>query len=195
MNKFQSASESIIDFRFSLHPMTGNFIDVIKRALRETDTTKVWMHTDDVSTVIRGKKPHVFNTAKSIALHAAKTGAHVAMSGTFSVGYQKNSTAEDFLHIEDTLLNIYMTQQYVSSQFAIYAMNTPSYMDLFQREIERAKKLGLFNESMHHAPGIHGDIHDVFTFYEEAFSNASTAKCAHLVMTVSFSFNSPSHGK
>lgn len=194
MEPLHCGTSPIVGFRFSLHPMTGDFIQVIKGALRETDTSNVWMHTDDVSTVIRGRQLHVFNAAKSIALHAAKTGVHVAMSGTFSVGCPGDSAGDAYLEKVDELLNTDMSKQYVSSQFALYPMNNPDYMAIIYREVERAKALGVFNDSMHYASGIHGDIHDVFAFYEEAFANARTTESAHLVMTVALSINSPSHG-
>ena len=44
------------------------------------------------------------------------------------------------------------------------------------------------------ARGIHGDIHDVFAFYEESFTHARSEEYRHLVMTLSMSINSPSHG-
>ena len=194
MEPFQCGTSPIVGFRFSLHPMTGDFIQVIKGALRETDTSNVWMHTDDVSTVIRGRQLHVFNAAKSIALNAAKTGVHVAMSGTFSVGCPGDSAGDAYLDKGDALLNTDTSKQYVSSQFALYPMNNPEYMAIIYREVEHAKERGVFNDSMHYASGIHGDIHDVFAFYEEAFTNARSSENAHLVMTVALSINSPSHG-
>lgn len=184
----------IIGFRFSLHPMNNDFIKVIKEALKETDTSNVWMHTDDVSTVIRGKQVHVFNVAKALTLHAAKTGVHVALSGTFSAGCPGDSAGDAYLDKGDIIANTDITKQYVSSQFALYPMNNPNYMEVIYREVDRAKEQGVFNESMHYASGIHGDIHDVFAFYEEAFTNARSEKHKHLVMTVSMSLNSPSHG-
>ncbi|MDN4608345.1 YkoF family thiamine/hydroxymethylpyrimidine-binding protein [Sporosarcina highlanderae] len=184
----------IVGFRFSLYPMADDFVSVIKKALEETDTSNVWMHTDDVSTVIRGKQVHVFNVAKAISLHAAKTGKHIALSGTFSAGCPGDTAGDVYLDKEDEVLNTDTTKQYVSSQFALYPMNNPAYMDIIYREVDRAKEQGMFNESMHYASGIHGDIHDVFAFYEEAFSNARSEEHKHLVMTVSMSINSPSHG-
>lgn len=44
----------IAGFRFSLYPMTDDFISVIKSALKKTDTSKVWTKTDHISTVLRG---------------------------------------------------------------------------------------------------------------------------------------------
>src|SRR5690625_6350434 len=71
---------------FSLHPMSDDFVDVIQAALGETNTSKVWMETDDVTTTVRGKTVHVFDVTKAICLHAAKTGKHVAFQATYSVG-------------------------------------------------------------------------------------------------------------
>lgn len=194
MEPLQCGISPIVGFRFSLHPMAGNFIEIIKGALRETDLSNVWMQMDDVSTIFRGKQLHVFNAAKSVALHAAKTGAHIALSGTFTAGCPGDTEEDVWLEKGDALLNMDSSKQYVSSQFALYPLNNPDYMAVIYREVERAKERAVFNDSMHYANGIHGDIHDVFAFYEEAFTNARTTDYPHLVMTVALSINSPSHG-
>nr|WP_285852038.1 YkoF family thiamine/hydroxymethylpyrimidine-binding protein [Sporosarcina luteola] len=194
MKEMECGLSPIVGFRFSLYPMADDFVSVIKGALEKTDTSNVWMHTDDVSTVMRGKQVHVFNVAKAIALHAAKTGKHIALSGTFSAGCPGDTAGDAYLDKAEKIANTDGTNQYVSSQFALYPMNNPAYMDIIYREVDRAKEQGVFNESMHYASGIHGDIHDVFAFYEEAFSNARSEGHKHLVMTVSMSINSPSHG-
>lgn len=188
-----SGTSPIVGFRFSLHPMSGNFVQIIKGALKETDTSQVWMHTDDVSTVIRGQLQHVFNVAKALALHAAKTKQHIALSGTFSIGCTGADERNHNLETGDALRNTDGTPHYVSSQFALYPMNNPNYMALIYQEIERAKKHGVWNDSMQYASGIHGDIHKVFAFYEESFTHAHTSEHPHVVMTVSMSINSPSH--
>jgi energy-coupling factor transport system substrate-specific component len=186
----------IVGLRFSLHPMADNFIEIIKGALDEADTSNVWMHTDDVSTVMRGKEIHVFDTAKAIILHASKTGVHVAFNGTFSIGCPGDTAGDVYLEKDDVLLNeskVTGMRQYVSSQFSLYPMNNPNYMSVIYKEVDRAKELGVFNESMHYASGLHGEIHNVFAFLEETFANARSDDHRHLVMTVNMSINSPSH--
>ena len=173
--------------------MEQYFINIIKGALQDTDTSRVWMHTDDVSTVIRGKQQHVFDVAKALTLHAAKTKEHIALSGTFSAGCPGDTAGDAYLDAPDEPANEDASKQYVSSQFALYPMNNPGYMEVIYREVERAKEFGVWNDSMHYASGIHGDIHEVFSFYEMSFSSACSAKHPHLVMTVSMSLNSPSH--
>lgn len=193
MEPLQCGTSPIVGFRFTLNPMSSDFIRIIKGALNETDTSNVWKHTDDVSTVIRGKQNHVFNVAKALTLHAAKTGEHVALNGTFSIGCPGDTSGDVYLDKDDVLLNTDDTKQYVSSQFALYPMNNPDYMSVIYKEVERAKEHGVWNDSMHYASGIHGDIHDVFAFFEESFTHARSDEHRHLVMTVSMSINSPSH--
>lgn len=193
MEPLQCGTSPIVGFRFTLNPMSSDFIKIIKGALNETDTSNVWKHTDDVSTVIRGKQNHVFNVAKALTLHAAKTGEHVALNGTFSIGCPGDTSGDVYLDKDDVLLNTDDTKQYVSSQFALYPMNNPDYMSVIYKEVERAKEHGVWNDSMHYASGIHGDIHDVFAFFEESFTHARSEEHRHLVMTVSMSINSPSH--
>ncbi len=193
---FSCGTSPIVGLRFSIHPMADNFIEIIKGALNEADTSNVWMHTDDVSTAMRGKQIHVFDTAKAIVLHAAKAGAHVAFNGTFSIGCPGDTAGDVYLEKDDVRLNepsIQELKQYVSSQFALYPMNNPDYMSVIYKEIDRAKEHGVFNLSMHYASGLHGDIHDVFAFLEEAFTHARSEQHKHLVMTVNMSINSPSH--
>ncbi|MFD1032993.1 YkoF family thiamine/hydroxymethylpyrimidine-binding protein [Metaplanococcus flavidus] len=193
MEPLQCGTSPIVGFRFTLNPMCGDFIKIIKGALNGTDTSNVWMDTDDVSSVIRGKQNHVFNVAKALTLHAAKTGEHVALNGTFSIGCPGDTSGDVYLDKDDVLLNTDDTKQYVSSQFALYPMNNPDYMSVIYKEVERAKEHGVWNDSMHYASGIHGDIHDVFAFYEESFTHARSDQHRHLIMTVSMSINSPSH--
>jgi hypothetical protein len=72
-------------------------------------------------------------------------------------------------------------------------MGADNYMELIYEEIEQAKQAGVYNESMHYASGVHGNLDDVFSYYEAAFKRARE-KNRHVVMTVTFSVNSPSHG-
>ena len=189
----ECGTERIAGCQFNLSVMSDDFAEVILGALDQIDTSKVWKETDDVSTCVRGRIEHVFDVVQAIYLEAAKTGKHVEMSGTFSIGCPGDSSGDVYLEKGDELLNTDDTKQYVSSQFALYPMNNPDYMAVIYKEVERAKEHGVWNDSMHYASGIHGDIHNVFAFYEETFTHARTEEHRHLVMTVSMSINSPSH--
>lgn len=188
----QSTTSPIVGFRFTLSPMTSDFVSVIKGALKETDLQHVWRHTDDVSTLIRGRSEHVFDVAKAVLSHATKTGIHVSMSGTFSVGCPSELIGDDSLGVTSGPLNGRVGRQYVSSQFALYPLGQDDYMDIIDEEIDFAKARGVFNDGMPGASGIHGDIEPVFAFYEATFDRVRD-RASHVVMTVTFSVNSPSH--
>lgn len=66
--------------------MCDNFVEVILNSIEATDTSNVWMKTDDVTTTIRGKAVHVFDVSRAIFMHAAKTGEHIAFNATYSIG-------------------------------------------------------------------------------------------------------------
>lgn len=190
----QCGTSKIIGCRFSLHPMDSEFISIIQGALAEVDLSTVWRHTDDVSTVIRGEGPHVFNALTALTEKAASHGKHMAMNATFSVGCPGDTAGDSYMGIEDAVKNDIPEGPYVSSQFSLYPLNQSDYMETIYREINRAKERGVYNESMHYATGIHGSLKDVFAFYEETFSEAQIGDHPHVVMTINMSIHSPSHG-
>lgn len=72
--------------RFTLYPMTDNFIDIILGALKKTDTQAVWSETDALSTVYRGKLPYVTDAVKALFINAYQENVHMAIEGQFSKG-------------------------------------------------------------------------------------------------------------
>ncbi|WP_280771790.1 YkoF family thiamine/hydroxymethylpyrimidine-binding protein [Salipaludibacillus daqingensis] len=196
MQGLSCGTSRIVGCRFSVYPMTDNFVDVIKGALKEVDTSKVWQHTDDVSTCIRGRSEHVFDVTKAIFIHAAKTGVHVVFNGTFSIGCPGDSEADTYMSEDDHRLNeegSINEKVEVASQFALYPLNNPDYMQVIADQKEVADKHGTFTKGVHYASRLDGDTNDVFKTLEEAFVNASsTNKHSHVTMTAAISANSPS---
>lgn len=94
---FLCGTSEITGCRFSIYPMTDRFVDVILSALKEVDTSKVWMETDDVSTCVRGRSIHVFDVVKAIYLEAVKHGDHVVFNGTFSNGCPGDTAGDAYL--------------------------------------------------------------------------------------------------
>ena len=86
------------------------------------------------------------------------------LSGTFSAGCPGDTAGDVYLDKGDEVANTDITKQYVSSQFALYPMNNPRLYGRYLSRSGSCKRHGVFNESMHYASGIHGDIHDVFAF-------------------------------
>jgi energy-coupling factor transport system substrate-specific component len=196
MQGLSCGTSRIVGCRFSIYPMTDNFVEVILNALKEVDTSKVWMDTDDVTTCIRGRSEHVFDVAKAIFIHAAKTGVHVVFNGTFSVGCPGDSEGDSYMSENDDRLNEEASQKEkveVATQFALYPMNNPDYMQVIANQVALATDHGTFTKGVHYASRLDGDANDVFKTLEQSFVNASqTHERSHVTMTAAISANSPS---
>lgn len=187
----------IVGFRFSLYPMADEFVDIILSTLQQVDTTKVWVKTDDISTVIRGKMEHVFDVAKAIYLIAANTEKHVVLNGTFSIGCPGDSDGDVYMSEDDVRMNEDKVKNIhieAPTQFALYPMNNENYMQIIADVVEIAKQQDTFTGGIHYASRLDGDAHDVFTTLEHAF-NYTQEKVKHVTMTVNISANSPSRKK
>ncbi|MCT8137847.1 thiamine-binding protein [Anaerobacillus sp. CMMVII] len=186
----------IVGCRFSIYPMTDNFVEVITTALKEVDSSKVWSETDDVSTCIRGRSEHVFDVAKAIFVHAAKTGVHVVFNGTFSIGCPGDTAGDTYMSEDDVRLNEEKAKEEsieVATQFALYPMNNPDYMQVIIDQCAHAQEIGTFTKGVHYASRLDGDVHDVFYTLEQSFVNAAkTHERSHVTMTAVISANSPS---
>lgn len=183
----------IVGCQFSLHPMSDNFVDIILSTLSEVDTSKVWKETDDVSTCIRGKMIHVFDVAKAIFLHAANTGEHVAMNGTFSIGCPGDTEADAYMDETDIPLNEEKTKsilQIAGCKFSLYPMGHEDYMGKIYEQINLSKHRNVTVTSTHYATRLDGDVHDIFNALHESFELVQE-KVSHVTMTFSLSANSP----
>lgn len=180
---------------FSLHPMSDDFISIIKDALTKTDTSNVWMQTDDVTTTARGKMVHVFDVTKAIVAHAAETGKHVAFQATYSLGCPGDSSGDVYLAADDTPLNIQKIkdrEQYAAAKFSLYPLGGGNYMDIIYNQIE-AMKAYVTVTPAHYSTKLAGGMLDIFNGLENAFQATVDGGSSHTVMTVSMSLNSPSH--
>lgn len=181
--------------QFSLHPMSSNFESIILSTLEEVDTSKVWKETDDVTTCIRGKMVHVFDVAKAIFLHAAKTGEHVAMNGTFSIGCPGDTEADVYMDETDTPLNeatVESIQQVAGCKFSLYPMGHEDYMDKIYEQIDLSKHRNVEVSHAHYATRLDGDVHHIFNALHESF-HLVQEKVSHVTMTFSLSANSPTN--
>ncbi|WP_055105552.1 YkoF family thiamine/hydroxymethylpyrimidine-binding protein [Paenibacillus ihumii] len=185
-------SSRIVGCRFSLFPMSDRFVPIILGALEKTDTSKVWIQSDDVSTCVRGRHEHVFDVVQSIFLQAATSGEHVVLSATFSVGCPGDTEGDAFMSEDDVRLNKGNGAAVDTAvQFALYPMGVANYMDVIYDAVKAAEAEGTFTGGIHYASRLDGDVRQVFRSLENAFV-ASSAKASHLVMTTTISCNSPS---
>jgi len=188
-------TSKIAGVSFSVYPMSDQFVDIILGALKEVDTSKVWMKTDDVTTTIRGKIGHVFDVSKAIFLHAATTGEHVGYQATYSLGCPGDSAGDVFMAEDDILMNATQTnsiKQPVAAKFSLYPLGGGDYMDVIYKQIEAMKEHVDVSHS-HYSTRLDGDSVAVFDGLEKVFRATVEGGSSHTVMTVSISANSPSH--
>ncbi|PTL39210.1 YkoF family thiamine/hydroxymethylpyrimidine-binding protein [Alkalicoccus saliphilus] len=196
MQGLSCGTSNIVGVRFAVYPMADNFVEIIKGALKDTDTSKVWMETDDVTTCVRGRSEHVFDVAKAVFVQAAKSGTHVVFNGTFSIGCPGDSEGDTYMSENDVRLNEEASRKEAveaASHFALYPLNNPDYMQVIADQAALAEEHGTFTKGVHYASRLDGDANDVFRTLEEAFVRASKSKeRAHVTMTAAVSANSPS---
>jgi energy-coupling factor transport system substrate-specific component len=195
MSNLVCGTSEITGARFSIYPMSDRFVEIITTALKEVNTQKVWMETDDLSTCVRGRSEHVFDVVKAMFLAAAKNGDHVVLAATFSNGCPGDTAGDVFLTENPIRLNEEQSQQIIQEvavQFSLYPLGIPTYMDVIIDQIELAKDQGTFTKGVHYASRLDGDANSVFKTLEDAFNRSFQSAASHIVMTVTMSANSPS---
>lgn len=188
-------SNQIAGCSFSVYPMCDQFADLILDALEQVDTSKVWLNTDEVSTIVRGRIPHIFDVASAIFLQASKSGEHVVFSGTFSVGCPGDTEGHSYLAEDDIRQNAETSdeiEQDVVAKFALYPMGGGDYMEVIYRQIEAMKEHGVEVSPTHYETKLAGTAQNVFKGLEKVFLETDRAGSSHTVMTVTVSANSPS---
>lgn len=180
---------------FSLYPMSDQFVALILNALKNVDSSKVWMKTDRVSTIVRGRIPHIFDVTQAAFLEIAKTGVHVVYSATFSVGCPGDTEGHAYMDVDESLMNrdtIDSVEQDLSAKFALYPMGGGNYMDPIYEQIEAMKTHGVDVELTHYETMLDGPAQNVFRGLQSVLQAMEDAGSPHTVMTVTLSANSPS---
>ncbi|MFD1038235.1 YkoF family thiamine/hydroxymethylpyrimidine-binding protein [Virgibacillus byunsanensis] len=195
MTEQTCGTTNIAGVSFSVYPMCDGFVDIIKDALKEVDTSKVYMKTDDVTTTVRGKLTHVFDVTKATFMHAAKTGEHVAFQATYSLGCPGDSSGDAYMAEDEQTINtekVKTMKQPVGAKFSLYPLGGGNYMDVIYEQIE-AMKQHVTVSSAHYSTRLDGEAVSIFDGLERVFTATVEGGSSHTVMTVSISANSPSH--
>lgn len=180
---------------FTLSPMSDDFVEVILGTLDKTNTSKVWMETDDVSTVVRGKSVHVFDVTKAICVYGAQTGKHVSFQARYSIGCPGNEETEAFLSMNDKSEHTFTTEDeklYAAAKFALYPIGAADFSETILNQIEKMKTYVKVSR-VPTATKLEGSLTAMFNGLEEVFHATVDAGADHVVMVVSVSMNSPSH--
>lgn len=195
MHNQESRNKTIAGASFSLYPMSDDFVDIIKGSIHNTDVSKVWMKTDDVTTTVSGKVVHIFDVTKSILIDAAKTDKHVGFQATYSFGCSAKIKEAAFLSEDDTPVNqrgIADNNRYAAAKFSLYPLGEGNYMDIIHEQIDKMKNYVTVTTA-HYSTKLEGSLGNIFTGLEQTFQATMDKGVNHFVMTVSISVNSPSH--
>lgn len=195
MNSFSNTTNA--GCQFTLFPMSDQFVNVILSALEQVNTSNVSMNTDDVSTFIQGKPVDLFDVAQAIFLHAAVTGFHVAMAGTFSIGCSGMKNKDLYIYKNDAPLNqqesLHMSQR-AGCKITLYPMGSENTSNVIEDQIDLAGKQNVRVSSDYYTTRLDGEVNDIFHTMQLLFLNTQKA-VSRLSMTFTISANSPSTKK
>ena len=181
--------------RFTLYPMTDNFIQIILGSLEKTDTSAVWSETDALSTVYRGKLPYVADAVQALFLNAYREGVHMALEGQFSKGCPGDVSGDSVLDREGEAPNAAAVQGIhfpVHCKLALYPLGAADYIDEIAKVWYMAQDAGLNPVTIHYATRIEGDVQAVFRYLYnvcEVMENAPNVH--HYVLHFTMNCNSP----
>lgn len=181
--------------RFSLYPMTDNFVSVILGALEKTDTSAVWSQSDALSTVYRGKLPYVADAVRALFINAWQPEVHMALEGQFSKGCPGDTDGDSLLDREGEAPNRAKIQDRhfpVLCKLALYPMGTGDYIEEIAKMWRMAEAEGLNPKTIHYATRIEGDVQKVFDYLEEV-CRLMEQSVPHYILHFTLSVNSPTN--
>ena len=181
--------------RFSLYPMTDNFVSVILGALEKTDTSAVWSQSDALSTVYRGKLPYVADAVRALFINAWQPEVHMALEGQFSKGCPGDTDGDSLLDREGEAPNRAKIQDRhfpVLCTLALYPLGTGDYIDEIAKVWRMAEAEGLNPKTIHYATRIEGDVQKVFDYLEEV-CRLMEQSVPHYILHFTLSVNSPTN--
>ena len=179
--------------RFSLSPMTDNFVDIILGAVKKTHTEKVWQETGKLSTVYRGKQIHVEDAVKACFINAWREGVHMTMEATYSKGCPGDTAGDSFMAEDDELLNepeIRDVHFPVACKISLYPMGISNYMEYIAEVVNHAIDLGIYEKSAHYCTVLSCDVQELFD-YIHYVNTYCGERLSHYIFEVTFSVNSP----
>ncbi len=185
------ATLPITGCRFTLAPMSDNYIDIILGAVKKVDTSKIFSETDKTSTIYRGKREHVINAVEACFTHAHNPKVHMTCEMTFSKGCPGDSDADSYMAENDVLLNDTSDINFdVISKISLYPLGSTEYMNGIIDAVNMAKDRNLYVKSAHYCTILKGNIHDIFKYYHDMLAHIDTMY-SHYVLQATISVNSP----
>jgi len=184
------ATKDITGTRFTISVMSDNFVPMIRGAIKNVDTKKVWSKTDALSTVYRGKRIHVMDCLKACFVQANDGYTHITMEATVSKGSPADVDDECLIEEDDILLNNNSKKFNVMGKISFYPLGIENYMDHIAHIARMAMDKSLFIACSHYVTMLKGDINDMFDYFNAVLAYAEQ-NISHHVMQITLSVNSP----
>ena len=161
--------------RFSLYPMSDDYIEIILGSLDKTDTSAVFSKTDAVSTIYAGDSVSVSDAVRALFVNAYRPGVHMAIEGELGAELPDDVPIEAVFSLQEERPNGPLTEQI---RFPVRGR-----YELFSAEPE-----GLALSSGE----LHGDVHRIFDFLERVYESAEPKTDGqHPVLRFTVNCNSP----
>lgn len=189
-------SLNITGCRMLLAPMCDNYVEVILEAIKNTNTDRVWKHTDSLGTLFRGQQLDVLKAVKELFLNAYKEDLHMVASLTFSKGCPGDVEADYLENIEalKSLPKHPLEDVECEATISFYSFGNMEYMDHIHRVIDIFKQMGVYSNKSHYSTILKGSVKEVFEAYNQALSYGFN-NLSHYVVETNISVNSPSNKK
>lgn len=163
------SKKGVTGIRFSLAPMSDEYIRIILGAIQKVDLSKVWAKTDETSTVYRGRTSAVFDACAACFHHAYQDKIHMMLEMTISKGCPGDVDADYALEFSDEKVNHESIRDIhfpVTAKFALYPMGDNNYMQLIENVVNEAVDRGIFHGTGHYTSFLKGDSHAIFDYLE-----------------------------
>ena len=186
-------TDGITGCRFSLAPMSDQYINIILGSIAKVNTEKVFVLTDSLSTVYRGKRNHVLDAMRACFTYAFRPNIHMTMEATFSKGCPGDTEGDSFLDVDDVLMNennILNIHFPVTSKISLYPMGIEHYMPHIATIVNEAVDRGIYKHSAHYVTVLECDVAQLFDYYHYILEYC-TKHLGHYVLQATISVNSP----
>lgn len=193
-----------IGMRFSIHPHTDDFVEVILAAIDEAQaaglTEGLVIDTDDVSTYVGATdgpaEQRLVSYLAAVVTAAARGGHHVVAHVLLSRGCPGEVSCD--LSVtglpEAAPVEVAATGVPAVAQWSLYPLldggDSAAHMPVIEEAIARARERGTASGAAHYATRLTGDLADVLATATDAWA-AVGAQIPHVVSHLTVSVNSP----
>lgn len=193
-----------IGMRFSIHPHTDDFVEVILAAIGEAQaaglTEGLVIDTDDVSTYVGATdgpaEQRLVGYLAAVITAAARGGHHVVAHVLLSRGCPGEVSCD--LSVtglpEAAPVEVAATGVPAVAQWSLYPLldggDSAAHMPVIEEAIARAQQRGTATGAAHYATRLTGDLADVLATATDAWA-AVGAQIPHVVSHLTVSVNSP----